>query len=152
MCQPNDSKHSFYIIYRASWKIITYALGKHDPWSAQDWRTSSDMKSPHHSNMYHMICGGISGICVDCRILVRLSCILQFCHWYPHHYDSHRQHDDCLVHRQDLFCSVHLDGIRVSWYLSQQGSTNCVDCRNLVRLSCILQFCCSPPRSEGLPR
>ena len=24
----------------------------------------------HHSRMYHLICGGISGICVACRILV----------------------------------------------------------------------------------
>ena len=27
-------------------KIITYALGEHDPGSAQDWRTSNDFCSP----------------------------------------------------------------------------------------------------------
>ena len=27
-------------------KIITYALGEHDPGSAQDWRTSNDFFSP----------------------------------------------------------------------------------------------------------
>ena len=29
-------------------KIITYALGEHDPGSAQDWRTSNDFCSPGH--------------------------------------------------------------------------------------------------------
>ena len=27
ICQPDDSKHSFYSMYRDSWKIITYAIG-----------------------------------------------------------------------------------------------------------------------------
>ena len=29
-------------------KIITYALGEHDPGSAPDWRTSNDFCSPDH--------------------------------------------------------------------------------------------------------
>ena len=32
----------YYVIYPGVEKIITYALGEHDPGSAQDWRTSSD--------------------------------------------------------------------------------------------------------------
>ena len=45
-------------------KIIKYALGEHDPESAQDWRTSSDLWSPDeelhniesgHMEVSHMI-------------------------------------------------------------------------------------------------
>ena len=32
-------------------KIITYALGEHDPGSAQDWRTSNDFCSPDSRNV-----------------------------------------------------------------------------------------------------
>ena len=35
----------FYSIYGDGKKIITYALGEHDPGSAQDWRRSSEMQS-----------------------------------------------------------------------------------------------------------
>ena len=31
-------------------KIITYALGEHDPGSSQDWRMSSDFKKPVPNN------------------------------------------------------------------------------------------------------
>ena len=32
-------------------KIRTYALGEHDPGSAQDWRTSNDFCSPASENL-----------------------------------------------------------------------------------------------------
>ena len=36
---------SFYSFYADGRKIITYALGEHDPGSAQNGRSSSEMKS-----------------------------------------------------------------------------------------------------------
>ena len=36
-------------------KIITYALGKHDPGSAQDGRTSSEMQSPDYGSLFHKV-------------------------------------------------------------------------------------------------
>ena len=39
-------RHSIRGIYCNSWKSITYALGEHDPGSAQDWRMSDDFFSP----------------------------------------------------------------------------------------------------------
>ena len=40
-------------------KIIPYALGEHDPGSAQDWRTSNDFCSPATKQC---TCGHIVGI------------------------------------------------------------------------------------------
>ena len=43
------SKHLRAFITRVE-KIITYALGEHDPGSSQDWRMSSDFKKPVPNN------------------------------------------------------------------------------------------------------
>ena len=51
------TQNTLFTAFIATVEYITYALGEHDPGSAQDWRTSSDMRSLHHSKMYHMICG-----------------------------------------------------------------------------------------------
>ena len=42
-------------------KIITYALGEHDPGSAQNWRTSNDFCSPVMVLMAKMEYGQTSG-------------------------------------------------------------------------------------------
>ena len=45
----------FYVIYRNSWKIITYALGEHDPGSVLDWRTSSEMWALKRTNLDSLV-------------------------------------------------------------------------------------------------
>ena len=41
----------FYVFLSTVITIITYALGEHDPGSAQDWRTSNDFCSPDQEEL-----------------------------------------------------------------------------------------------------